>query len=64
MTSSDCIERSSDDWKQTLTPEQFQVTRCGGTERAFTGAYCTFATALYHISLGSVCTDMDRIFVQ
>ena len=49
MTSSDRIERSSEDWKQTLTPEQFQVTRCGGTERAFTGAYWdNKAPGMYH----------------
>lgn len=33
------IERSEQDWKQSLTPEQYQVARCGGTERAFTGVY-------------------------
>lgn len=33
------IERSQEEWKQSLSPEQFQVARCGGTERAFTGAY-------------------------
>lgn len=33
------IERSQDEWKQSLSPEQFQVARCGGTERAFSGAY-------------------------
>ena len=33
------IERSEEDWKQSLTPEQYQVARCGGTERAFTGKY-------------------------
>lgn len=26
-------------WQQKLTPEQYQVARLGGTERAFTGAY-------------------------
>ena len=26
-------------WRKTLTPEQYEVTRCGGTERAFTGEY-------------------------
>ena len=35
----DRVERSPEEWKQQLTPEQFQVARQGGTERAFTGAY-------------------------
>ena len=43
----DC--RTPENWKQTLTPEQFQVTRCGGTERAFTGAYWdNKAKGMYH----------------
>ena len=33
------IERSAEDWKKSLTQEQYQVARCGGTERAFTGVY-------------------------
>lgn len=27
------------DWSSKLTPEQYEVARCGGTERAFTGIY-------------------------
>ena len=49
MTPSNPVERSAEEWKQSLTPEQFQVARCGGTERAFTGAYWNNkATGKYH----------------
>ena len=41
-------------WRERLTPEQFRVTRQGGTERAFTGAYWNHKdTGMYHC----VCCD-------
>lgn len=33
------IKKTETEWKEILTPEQFQVTRKHGTERAFTGEY-------------------------
>jgi peptide-methionine (R)-S-oxide reductase len=33
------VRKSDDEWKQQLTPLQFQVARKEGTERAFTGEY-------------------------
>jgi len=33
------VERSPEEWKEKLTPEQYRIARKGGTERAFTGAY-------------------------
>lgn len=35
------IVKSEEEWKKELTPEQFQVMRKHGTERAFTGEYAT-----------------------
>ena len=33
------IQKTDDQWREELTPEQYDVLRKGGTERAFTGKY-------------------------
>ena len=49
------IERSTEEWMQSLTPDQYQVARCGGTERAFTGAYWNNKkSGMYHC----ICCDV------
>jgi peptide-methionine (R)-S-oxide reductase len=34
------VSKNDEEWKQILTPEEFQVCRKRGTERAFSGEYC------------------------
>ena len=46
----DCkIEKSDDEWREQLSEQEFQVTRCSATERAFTGRYWNEkAAGTYH----------------
>jgi methionine-R-sulfoxide reductase len=34
------VEKTEQEWKSILTPEQFRITRLKGTERSNTGEYC------------------------
>jgi peptide-methionine (R)-S-oxide reductase len=36
---SDKIEKTDEEWRKELTPEQYRIARKKGTERAFTGEY-------------------------
>lgn len=49
------LERSEEEWREQLSPEEFHVARLGGTERAFTGRYWdTKEPGVYHC----VCCDL------
>jgi len=48
------IVKSEEEWRKQLSPEQFEVTRKKGTERAFTGKYAdNHADGIYHC----ICCD-------
>jgi peptide-methionine (R)-S-oxide reductase len=48
VTEVEKIEKPLSEWRKQLTPEQFEVTRQAGTERAFTGKYAdNHADGLY-----------------
>lgn len=52
--SNEKVTRSDDEWRAQLSDEEYQVARCSGTERAFTGRYWDEkAAGTYHC----ICCD-------
>lgn len=39
MSKEEIINKSENEWRNELTPEQYQICRIKGTEPAFTGKY-------------------------
>ena len=60
----DKVVLSDEEWKKKLTPEQFEVTRKAGTERAFTGKYWNnHETGLYRcVCCGNALFSSDTKF--
>ena len=60
LTIKDRVQKSDEQWRKQLSPEQYQVTRQSGTEPAFTGKYYkSKETGIYHC----VCCDQP-LFVS
>lgn len=57
----DKIKKSDDEWKETLTEEEYRITRKKGTEPAFTGKYNKFyEKGLYKcVSCGNLLFKSD-----
>jgi len=54
MSNDDRVTRTDQEWREKLSEEEFQVTRCSATERAFTGRYWDEkASGTYHC----ICCD-------
>lgn len=54
MADENKVEKSDQEWREQLSEEEFQVARCSGTERAFTGRYWDEkAAGTYHC----ICCD-------
>lgn len=50
------VEKTEDEWKEILTPEQYQITRLKGTERPYSGAHCSsYDAGIY----GCICCGTD-----
>lgn len=64
MAETEEIRKSDDEWREELTPEQYRVTREGGTERAFSGEYWNEkADGIYRcVCCGAPLFDSDTKF--
>jgi len=58
------VEKSEEQWKEELTPDQYQVCRNKGTERPFTGEYYKTKTpGIYKcVACGNELFDSDTKF--
>ncbi|MHC0440597.1 peptide-methionine (R)-S-oxide reductase MsrB [Flavobacterium sp. 3-210] len=58
------VEKTEEEWKQILTPEEFQVTRLKGTERSFSSELCSlFDPGIYECKCcGTVLFDASEKF--
>jgi methionine-R-sulfoxide reductase len=58
------VTKSEQEWREQLTPEQYQVTRQCGTERPFTGKYWNNKdTGMYHcVCCGAALFSSDTKF--
>ncbi|MDP5201626.1 peptide-methionine (R)-S-oxide reductase MsrB [Flavobacterium sp. DG2-3] len=58
------VEKTEGEWKQLLTPEEFQVTRLKGTERSFSSEMCSlFEPGIYECKCcGTLLFDASEKF--
>ncbi len=58
----DKLRKSEEEWREQLTPEQYRITRQGGTERAFSGEYYKHqGQGMYHcICCGAQLFNSDH----
>ncbi|WP_337965028.1 peptide-methionine (R)-S-oxide reductase MsrB [uncultured Flavobacterium sp.] len=58
------VEKTTEEWKQILTPEEFQVTRLKGTERSFSSELCSlFDPGIYECKCcGTLLFDASEKF--